>query len=214
MRPVAGLVPLACVVWLGPVFATEPVISSPADAIREAKVAGEAKDRSRVERILRAAHERWPDDLPVQSYLGAVLFSTGRMDESHPLLDRVCRGGGHEGACAVSVGIDLVRNRWERAFATASGFSETSCQRSDRLWTMKLLASSSLRAKEVAERLVQAAPGDETSYLFLAAAQWQQGDFGSASATIKLGKARSTKVILLNEPIGWARGKGSAQSLR
>jgi hypothetical protein len=198
---------LGLVLSLLPAASVVAGLSTPEDAIREAKAAGTAKDRVRVEQVLREAHQKWPNDLSIQSYLGAVLFSTGRVEESLPLLKRVCESGGHEAACAVSVGINLVRNNWDHAFSIASRFSETACQRSDRTWTMKLLASRSPHAEEVASRLVTAAPADELSYLFLAAAQWERGEYGEATKTIEVGRQRSLKVVLLKRAIDWPRNR-------
>ena len=183
----------------------ESVPATAAEAIRQAKIAGEAKDGARVEALLRSAHRKWPDDLMVKSYLGAVLFSSRRIDESYPLLSRVCTDGGHEAACAVSAGIDLIRNRWTTAFSIASSFSESACQKSDRLWTLKLLATDSKQAVEVAGRLLQASPEEEISYLLLAFAQWRAGDCERSLDTLDLVKQRAKKVILLAELISWPR---------
>ena len=110
---------------------------------------------------------------------------------------------GFEADCAVSVGIDLARGRWEEALRAAQGFSETACQKSNRLWMLKQMGGSPNRAVDAGNRLVRVEPEAETSYLFLAAAQWRAGHQKASRETIELGKRRASKVILLKEPIQW-----------
>ena len=177
--------------------------TTPREAIVAATKARNAHDLATAQRILEDAVEKWPHDTILESYLAAALFAGRQIDPSYRHFKHVCEEAGFEGDCSIAVGIDLVRNRWDDGLQTAEKFTETACQRSDRLWALKQLARDPRHAMNTAERLVAVEPGSETSYLILAAAQWRAGHRERARQTLRVGRQRATKLVLLDEPITW-----------
>lgn len=109
-----------------------------------------------------------PGDPDFEYELGAWLFHVRRVGKAFPYLAAVREKTGHEKACAAASGVSIARGRWSEAERLASRFTETACQKSNRLWVLKNLSKDKQGSVIRTEGLLRTEPEHEMPTCFAA----------------------------------------------
>lgn len=155
-----------------------------------------------VEAALRQGLKEHPGDPDFEYQLGAWLFHVKRVDESFPYLAGVCDKTRGEKACAAASGTSIARGRWGEAERLASRFTETACQKSDRLWVLKNLSKDKQGSVTRTEGLLRTEPEHEMTYLLRAASLELTGDRVGARKVVVEGRQKA-RVIILLDTVTW-----------
>ncbi|MGH9317006.1 MAG: hypothetical protein ACRD1P_07865, partial [Thermoanaerobaculia bacterium] len=100
-------------------------------------------------------------------------------------------------------GISIARGRWSEAERLASRFTETACQKSDRLWVLKYLLKDRQGSVTRTEGLLRTEPEHEMTYLLRAASLELTRDHTGALKALEEGRQKARAVILL-DTVTWS----------